>query len=93
MVYDAPKAKSTFKQRLQKMEQVIGQLNSDYVKVHPHVVCTGYDNLLQELDRVTATGGEGVMIKDPNCKYENKRSDRLLKVKKFDDAEATVIGH
>jgi len=34
-----------------------------------------------------------MMIKDPDSKYENKRSDKLLKVKKFDDAEATVIGH
>jgi DNA ligase-1 len=33
------------------------------------------------------------MIKDPNSQYENKRSDFLLKVKKFEDAEATVIGH
>lgn len=33
------------------------------------------------------------MLKDPNSKYEQKRSDRLVKVKKFDDTEATVIGH
>ena len=25
--------------------------------------------------------------------YENKRSNALLKVKKFEDAEATIIGH
>jgi DNA ligase-1 len=48
---------------------------------------------MKELDRVCALGGEGVMIKDPNSPYENKRSNFLLKVKKFDDAEATVIGH
>lgn len=33
------------------------------------------------------------MIKDPHCKYEGKRSEKLLKVKKFEDAEATVYGH
>jgi len=33
------------------------------------------------------------MIKDPNSEYENKRSKKLLKVKVFEDAEATVIGH
>jgi DNA ligase-1 len=33
------------------------------------------------------------MIKDPNSEYENKRSFSLLKVKKFNDAEATVVGH
>jgi DNA ligase-1 len=45
------------------------------------------------MDKVTAKNGEGMMIKDPECKYESKRSDKLLKVKKFEDAEATVIGH
>lgn len=34
-----------------------------------------------------------MMIKDPASPYENRRSEKLLKVKKFDDAEATVIGH
>jgi DNA ligase-1 len=33
------------------------------------------------------------MIKDANSKYEQTRSDRLLKVKLFEDKEATVIGH
>lgn len=95
MVYDAPKTKGTFKQRLAKMHKVIGDLKSDYVQVHPHIECKSMEHLTEELDKVTAAdiGGEGMMIKDPNCKYEGKRSDRLLKVKKFDDAEATVIGH
>ena len=48
---------------------------------------------MKELDRVTAKGGEGVMLRDPESLYEGRRSDSLLKVKKFDDAEATVIGH
>jgi len=51
------------------------------------------EHMTKELDRVTAAEGEGVMIKAPNSPYENKRSNFLLKVKKFDDAEATVIGH
>ena len=37
--------------------------------------------------------GEGIMLKDPKSAYESMRSDRLLKVKKFDDAEAIVLGH
>ncbi len=45
------------------------------------------------MDKVTGAGGEGVMLRNPNSKYETKRSDQLLKVKKFEDAEAVVIGH
>ena len=44
------------------------------------------------MDIVTADGGDGMMIRDPKSQYENKRSKLLLKVKKFEDAEATVIG-
>ena len=33
------------------------------------------------------------MIKDPNSRYEHKRSDKLLKIKQFTDAEAKVTGH
>ena len=45
------------------------------------------------MDKVLGIKGEGVMLKDPDSMYEGKRSHCLLKVKKFDDAEATVIGH
>jgi len=33
------------------------------------------------------------MIKNPNSDYERKRSWQLLKVKRFEDAEAKVVGH
>jgi len=45
------------------------------------------------MKKVMALKGEGLMIKDPNSMYEPKRSKVLLKVKQFDDSEATVIGH
>ena len=32
------------------------------------------------------------MIKEPKSLYEGKRSNYLLKVKKFDDAEAIITG-
>jgi DNA ligase-1 len=45
------------------------------------------------MDKICGGKGEGVMLKDPNSKYERTRSFSLLKVKRFEDAEATVIGH
>lgn len=44
------------------------------------------------MDKIMSLHGEGLMIKDPKCRYEHRRSDKLLKVKKFLDAEAKVIG-
>ena len=45
------------------------------------------------MDGILSEKGEGVMLKDPKSKYEGKRSHALLKVKRFEDTEATVIGH
>lgn len=45
------------------------------------------------MDSIISDKGEGVMLKDPASKYEGRRSEKLLKVKRFEDAEAKVIGH
>jgi DNA ligase-1 len=49
--------------------------------------------LLAERDRVVREGGEGLMLRQPESAYEPGRSPTLLKVKPYDDAEATVIAH
>jgi DNA ligase-1 len=43
------------------------------------------------MDKICNEKGEGVMLKDPNSKYEGARSFNLLKVKRFEDAEAVVL--
>lgn len=45
------------------------------------------------MDKICGNKGEGVMLKDPKSNYERTRSFSLLKVKRFEDAEATVIDH
>lgn len=49
--------------------------------------------VLDELDRITAQGGEGVMLRNPDMTWEACRSHHLLKAKKIDDDEATVVGY
>jgi len=38
-------------------------------------------------------GKAGLILRDPNSFYENRRVKSMLKVKRFHDAEATVIKH
>ena len=92
MVYDAPLLKTRFSKRLEKMKKVLDPLNSPYIKIHKQIVCKHQDHLNKAIDWVIAAKGEGMMIKDPESYYENKRSGYLLKCKRFDDDEATVIG-
>jgi len=42
---------------------------------------------------VLKNGGEGVMIKDPNSMYEDKRSNYMLKYKPCFDAESVIIDY
>ena len=56
-------------------------------------VCKDKDQLVTLMDEILSDKGEGVMLKNPESAYARKRSFDLLKVKKFEDAEATVTGH
>lgn len=92
MVFDAPKAEGTFEQRTQFVRATLPKGNQFVVPVAQYR-CEGTKHLLAERDRVVALGGEGLMLRQPESAYETRRSPTLLKVKPYDDAEATVIGH
>jgi DNA ligase 1 len=64
-----------------------------YTGLHPHGRCRGLAHLREELARVEALGGEGLMLRQPGSAYETGRSFTLLKIKSFHDAEAVVLAH
>lgn len=92
MVFDAPQAKGTFEQRMQFLRATFPQDNG-FVRVVVQDRCQGVAQLLAERDRIVRLGGEGLMLRQPESVYEAGRSPTLLKVKPYDDAEATVIAH
>ena len=51
------------------------------------------DALYEMLDEVTRKGGEGLILRHPDSVWEPKRTYNLLKVKRWLDSEATVIGY
>ncbi|HEX4453040.1 MAG TPA: DNA ligase, partial [Kofleriaceae bacterium] len=93
VVFDAPEAKGGFEARLQHIEQVMKRANAPHARFLEHAPCRGIDHLKEELARVEALGGEGLMLRQPGSKYAVGRSNTLLKVKTFHDTEARVIGH
>ncbi|MFZ0917683.1 MAG: DNA ligase [Candidatus Udaeobacter sp.] len=90
MVFDAPQAKGTFEQRMQFLHATLPKGNR-FVTVVVQERCQGTAQLLAERDRVVRLGGEGLMLRQPGSRYEPGRSPTLLKVKPYDDAEATVL--
>jgi ATP-dependent DNA ligase len=45
------------------------------------------------LNIVTETGGEGLIVRNPDAVWKPERSHNMLKVKELDDAEGVVIGY
>ena len=91
MIFDSPLVKESFANRLKVINKRLdGNKIAQAVK---QTLCKSKDDLETLMDDITGGKGEGVMIKNPDSSYERKRSYQLLKVKRFEDAEATVIGH
>jgi DNA ligase len=93
LIFDAPSVKDPFERRVQAIRELIAGMRSGYAQSHEHILCKGTTHLKEELARVEALGGEGLMLREPGSLYVSGRSSTLLKVKTFHDAEATVIGH
>ena len=92
MVFDAPVAKGAFEERMRFLHATLPEGNR-FVRVVVQERCQSVKHLLAERDRVIKMGGEGLMLRQPQSPYEAGRSPTLLKVKPYDDAEASVIGY
>lgn len=93
MLFDLPFDNGTFSQRLQKMEQIVKQINKEHVEVIKQFKLSGHEDLMHELDKVIKKGGEGLMLHHVSSLYKSGRNRDLLKVKRYADAEAVVVKH
>jgi len=93
LVFDGPKLKGPFSSRLEQLTKIFENNKSPYVALHPHKRLLDKETLEKEMDYICSLDGEGVIVRDPNSAYENRRSATMLKVKRFQDAEAIVTGH
>jgi DNA ligase OB-like domain/ATP dependent DNA ligase domain/PBZ domain len=98
LVFDAPSYDAPYEERVDYLNTIISPVSSSSsVSSVAAVVgiqeCKDIDHLQRELDRVLELGGEGLMLRKPGSDYEHGRSRALLKVKRFFDEEAKVVGH
>ena len=93
LVFDAPLQHGGFEERIQFLKDLFARKKLDFASPHAHELCRSLDHLRAELAHIEALGGEGLMLREPGSSYVAGRSTTLLKVKSFQDAEATVIGH
>src|SRR5262249_55634216 len=93
VVFDAPAMAAPFEERIEHVRSLLAERQLPHARHHPHERCTGHEHLRAELARIEALGGEGLMMRRPQSRYEVGRSSTLLKVKSFHDAEGRVVGH
>ena len=91
MVFDLPTSIAPFSTRLKQMQRIVAQVNNPFMELVEQSRVNNHEALMQRLNKVVASGGEGLMLHDGNALYRSGRTSDLLKVKRYQDAEATVI--
>lgn len=91
MVYELPEGDGTFSDRLATLRQIIAHCPNPYLVLVPQYRLQNRQLLLNKLSEVTQDGAEGLMLHRAGAAYATGRSEDLLKVKNYQDAEATVI--
>ena len=91
MIFDLPNSPDTFTQRLKVMQKLVEQSTSPYLKIIPQQKIKSHHALQLKLDNIIDNGGEGLMLHHENAYYQAKRSQDLMKLKRYDDAEAVVL--
>jgi DNA ligase-1 len=92
-VFDLPAHPASFEQRQRALQQHLAQIQQPWVVVIEQKVLGSHAELEDYLGQVTASGGEGLMLQRRNALYRIGRSMDLLKYKRFQDAEAVVMGY
>lgn len=91
MVFDLPASTLPFEGRLAALQALFREVNTPYLHLLEQHRVADAAALAARLDKVTAEGGEGLMLRHRRGRYVPGRNQELLKLKHFQDAEATVL--
>jgi DNA ligase-1 len=93
LIFELPDAAGSFTDRVGQMQQLVAQARLPWLQAVGQTRVASRDALMQRLDAVMRAGGEGLMLHRADAPYLTGRSDALLKLKPWQDAEAIVVGH
>jgi len=93
MVFDLPTLNQPFSERIAAMKALLQPSPSPFLAMVAQRRATDHERLMSALDKVVSEGGEGLMLRRGGSLHSAGRSDDLLKVKRYDDAEAVVVAH
>lgn len=93
MLFELPGAPGTFRQRAERMAEIVRQAGIPWLRQIEQFSVVDRSSLKKRLHEVVKSGGEGLMLHLADAPYESGRSDTLLKLKPWQDAEAVVVEH
>jgi DNA ligase-1 len=93
LIFELPGAAGDFSTRAQQMKTLVAQAGVPWLQAVEQTRVADRATLMQRLDAVVRQGGEGLMLHRADAPYLTGRSDVLLKLKPWQDAEAAVIGY
>lgn len=93
MLFDLPGAGGTFTERIARMRAVVAAAGVPWLRMVPQTRVADRAELKRRLDAVVKGGGEGLMLHRADAVWAPGRTDALLKLTPWLDAEARVVGH
>lgn len=93
LVFELPQSPGTFRQRVLALRELTARLALPWLQAVEQWEFGSREALDKKLEQIVRAGGEGLMLHRADAAYVTGRSDVLLKLKAWHDAEATVIGH
>lgn len=91
MIFDLPSSPLDFDHRLAQLDTIIALADVPWLQLVEQFRVESADALQEELARVVALGGEGLMLHKGSALYHGIRNDDLVKLKPVYDAEARVL--
>lgn len=93
MIFELPDAPGDFNQRALRIREIVAAAKLPWLQAVVQFQVKDRAELEQHMQRVLKAGGEGLMLHLATAPYLTGRSDALLKLKPWLDAEARVIAH
>ena len=93
MVFDLPAHPADFSGRLERMEEIFASLDSPHLGLIRQRRLASHEALMDLLDEIAALGGEGLMLRRADSFHRAGSSADLLKLKRFEEAQAKVVAH
>lgn len=91
MVFDSSSEQGVFTDRLSSLINIINKSPSSTLKLIKQYKINSNELLFKKLDTVVDNKGEGLMLHYEKAKYVNGRNKHIMKLKRYDDAEAIIL--